>query len=32
MDQRDLLLKPGIVSASRFVLHSFRGKILVKRP
>jgi len=32
MDQRDLLLKPGIVSASRFVMHSFRGKILVKRP
>jgi Putative adhesin len=32
MDQRNLLLKPGIVGASRFVLHSFRGKIHVKRP
>jgi Putative adhesin len=30
--QRNLLLKPGIESASRFVLHSFRGKIHVKRP
>jgi DUF4097 and DUF4098 domain-containing protein YvlB len=26
------LLKPGIVSASRFVLRSFRGKIRLKRP
>jgi hypothetical protein len=32
MGQRNLLLNPGIVSASRFVLHSFRGKIHVKRP
>jgi hypothetical protein len=30
--QRSLLLKPGIVSASRFVLRSFRGKIHVNRP
>jgi hypothetical protein len=30
--QRSLLLKPGIVSASRFVLRSFRGRIHVKRP
>jgi hypothetical protein len=30
--QRNLLLKPGIVSASRFVLHSFRGQIHVRRP
>jgi hypothetical protein len=32
MGRRNLLLNPGIVSASRFVLHSFRGKIHVKRP
>jgi DUF4097 and DUF4098 domain-containing protein YvlB len=31
MDQRNLLVKPGIIGASRFVLHSFRGKIHVKR-
>jgi DUF4097 and DUF4098 domain-containing protein YvlB len=30
--QRSLLLKPGIVNASRFVLRSFRGRIHVKRP
>jgi hypothetical protein len=30
--QRSLLLKPGIVRASRFVLRSFRGRIHVKRP
>jgi DUF4097 and DUF4098 domain-containing protein YvlB len=30
--QRSLLLKPGIVHASRFVLRSFRGRIHVKRP
>lgn len=30
--QRSLLLKPGIVSTSRFVLRSFRGRIHVKRP
>lgn len=30
--QRSLLLKPGIVITSRFVLHSFRGRIHVKRP
>jgi len=30
--QRNLLLKPGIVSASRFVLRSYRGAIHVKRP
>src|ERR1017187_5385386 len=29
---RSLLLKPGIVSVSRFVLHSFRGRIQIKRP
>ena len=32
MGQRNLLLNAGTVSASRFVLHSFRGKIHVKRP
>ena len=32
MGKRNLLLSPGIVTASRFVLHSFRGKIHVKRP
>jgi hypothetical protein len=32
MGQRNLLLNPGIVNRSRFVLHSFRGKIHVKRP
>jgi hypothetical protein len=32
MGQRNLLLKPGMVSASRFVLHSLHGKIQVKRP
>lgn len=26
------LVKPGIVRASRFVLHSFRGRIHIKRP
>jgi DUF4097 and DUF4098 domain-containing protein YvlB len=30
--QKSGLLKPGIVSASRFVLRSFRGKIRLKRP
>jgi hypothetical protein len=30
--QGSLLLNPGIVSASRFVLRSFRGRIHVKRP
>ena len=30
--QRSLLVKPGIVSASRFVQRSFRGKIHLKRP
>lgn len=30
--QRNLLLKPGIVNTSRFVLRSFRGAIHVKRP
>jgi DUF4097 and DUF4098 domain-containing protein YvlB len=30
--QRNLFLKPGIVSASRFVLRSFRGKIRLRRP
>jgi len=30
--QRSLLLKAGIVNASRFVLRSFRGGIHVKRP
>ena len=30
--QRSLLRKPGIVSTSRFVLRSFRGRIHVKRP
>jgi Putative adhesin len=30
--QRSLLLKAGIVNASRFVLRSFRGGINVKRP
>ena len=30
--QKNGLLKPGIVSASRFVLRSFRGKIRLKRP
>lgn len=29
---RNLLLKPGIVSTSRFVLRSFRGAIHVRRP
>jgi hypothetical protein len=32
MGQSNLLLNPGIVSASRFVLHSLRGKIHVRRP
>jgi DUF4097 and DUF4098 domain-containing protein YvlB len=30
--QRNLLLRPRIVSASRFVLRSFMGKIHIKRP
>jgi DUF4097 and DUF4098 domain-containing protein YvlB len=30
--QKNGLLKPGIVNASRFVLRSFRGKIRLKRP
>lgn len=30
--QRNLLLKPGIVNTSRFVLRSFRGAIHVRRP
>jgi len=30
--QRNLLSKPGIASASRFVLRSFSGKIHLKRP
>jgi DUF4097 and DUF4098 domain-containing protein YvlB len=30
--QKSLLLKPGIVYASRFVLRSFRGTIHVRRP
>ena len=30
--QRSLLVKPGIVNASRFVLRSFRGQIHVIRP
>ena len=30
--QKDLLMKPGIVNASRFVLRSFKGKIHMKRP
>jgi DUF4097 and DUF4098 domain-containing protein YvlB len=32
MGRKNGLLKPGIVSASRFVLRSFRGKIRLKRP
>jgi len=32
MGQRNLLLKPGTVNASRFVLRSFSGKIRLKRP
>ena len=32
ISQKNGLLKPGIVSASRFVLRSFRGKIRLKRP
>jgi hypothetical protein len=30
--QKNLLTKPGIVNASRFVLRSVRGKIHLKRP
>jgi DUF4097 and DUF4098 domain-containing protein YvlB len=30
--QKDLLMKPGIVNASKFVLRSIRGKIHLKRP
>jgi len=30
--QKDLLMQPGIVNASRFVLRSFKGKIHMKRP
>jgi len=30
--RQNSLLKPGIVTASRFVLHSFRGRIHIQRP
>jgi hypothetical protein len=32
MDQKKLFVKPGMVGASRIVLHSFKGKIRLKRP
>jgi hypothetical protein len=32
MDQTKLFVKPGMVGASRIVLHSFKGKIRLKRP
>lgn len=32
MAQRNLLVKPGLVGASHFVLRSFRGRIRLKRP
>jgi hypothetical protein len=31
-DQRNLLVKPGIVAGSHFVVRSFKGKIRLKRP
>jgi hypothetical protein len=32
LDQKKLFIKPGMVGASRVVLHSFKGKIRLKRP